>query len=234
MIIRLLSLSCLLFCLTHCTAAPLTTAELLKTPDRYLGKTVDVQIAERLWPSTPEAQTSPSSGSIQVLNADLDAKVLRLVTSIYRQDNPDRFRDKFDRVMIPPLRVKGEFLLDREMTESSHLPYYVIRVLSWEGAPVQAPVALTLSQIKVDPAKWDRKRVIYEGVHSEGFELSVLDQEIWLDVTNETLIEGKPVPQEGCCQVRVTGTLFSNPSRRYGHINHYPFAIEAAKLEYLK
>jgi hypothetical protein len=216
-------------------AATLTPTELLTSPDAYLGKTVEARIVESLYgPSTPEALARSEYGSLEVVIPDFGGKTLHLVPAAYKAEDPKRFKNKFDRPMKPPVRVTGEFLQDKEMSESLRRPYYVIRVVSWEAAPSEAPVATILAQIKVDPAKWDRKTIVYEGVYENRFEVSGLDKDIWLGFREDTELVNKPANQMGAWRVRVTGTLFSKPGARYGHLGGYSFELVASKIEFLK
>lgn len=234
---NLLRLSSFVFCLALSPAAwsaPLTPTELLNAADSSLGKLVEVRIVETLYgPNTEASLKSAEYGSLEVMIPDLGGKTLHLVPAAYKAEDPNRFKKKFDRPIKPPVVVKGEFLQDAEMTASLKRPYYLIRVASWEPAPAEAPVAVKLSEIKADPAKWDRKRVVYEGDYENRFEVSGLDKEIWLGFREDTDIVAKPAEAFGIWRVRVTGTLFSKPGAHYGHLGGYPFELVADKLEFL-
>lgn len=218
-------------------AGPLKPSELLAEPERYLNKTVDVQIVERLYgPSTEAALKASEYGGMEVMIPDSGGGTVKLVPAAFKPGDPNRFKNKFEGILRAPLRVKGEFLKDDEMSASMRRPYYVLRVASWEPAALEAPVTATLEEIKKDPAKWDRKRVIYDGRYENRFEVSSLDQEIWLSFANDAEISGqRPKPEGGFhkSRVRVTGVLFSKPGAHYGHLGGYAFEILASKVEYM-
>lgn len=216
------------------SAAPITPTELLASPDQYLGKSVEVRIVEPLYgPSTEAALKSVEYGQMEVMMPDVSGKTLDLVPSAFKPEDPNRFKKKFDRVIASPLTVKGDILKDAEMTESMNRPYYVIRVASWEPLNLGEPTAVkSLDQIKADPAKWDRKPVVYEGTYESRFEVSALDRDIWLQFQPNTQITNRPNDKEAAHKVRVTGILFSKPGSRYGHLSGYSFEILASKLEF--
>ena len=100
------------------------------------------------------------------------------------------------------------------------------------GSPEKVP---SLNSIKSDPARWDRKHIVYDGTYRQGFEVSALD-EIWLETTPNVTILNKPAyPSTGSSahKVRVTGILFARPGSHYGHLGGYKFQIRASKIEYL-
>lgn len=227
---------------TSCSAAPaggtLRPTDLITSPETYLGKSVDLLIVEPLYGAASEAALkSVEYGQMEVMIPDAVGANLNLVPAAFKPEDPNRFHNKFDRVLQSPVRVKGDFLKDAEMTESMHRPYYVIRVTSWEPAALEAPMVVkSLAEIKSDPSKWDRKRIVYEGIYENRFEVSAIDKEIWLDFQANTKIVG-PQPQPGSGQtsrVRVTGFLFAKPDARYGHLGGYKFEILASKLEFLQ
>ena len=48
---------------------------------------------------------------------------LSLVPQAFRMNDPNRYRQKFDRVIESPVRVRGEFLSDDEMSKAQRRPY---------------------------------------------------------------------------------------------------------------
>ena len=143
---------------------------------------------------------------------------------------------EFNQVLESPLRVRGEFLKDDELSNSERRPVYVIRVSSMEPIKLGPPEKIqSLNEIKSDPARWDRKPIIYEGIYQHRFEVSALD-EIWLEASPKASITGKPSDSNsgsGSDRVRVTGILFSRPNARYGHLGGYKFQLLASRIEYL-
>lgn len=217
------------------SAGALRPSELLAAPDKYLGKTVELEIVEPLYgPSTEAALKASEYGGMEVMIPDGGGPTLKLVPSAFKPEDPNRFKNKFDRVMRPPARVKGEFLKDAEMTESLHRPYYLIRVVSWEPMALEAPVTVkSLAEIKADPAKWDRKPVVYEGMYENRFEVSAVDKDIWLDFQANAQVLNRPADSSKPQRIRVTGVLFSKPGARYGHLGGYSFEILASQVEFL-
>jgi hypothetical protein len=78
--------------------------------------------------------------------------------------------------------------------------------------------------------------VIYEGVYDNRFEVSALDNEIWLSFAGNVEVIGKPsnpLSHQKTDRVRVTGILFSKPGSNFGHLGSYRFELLASKVEYL-
>jgi hypothetical protein len=218
-------------------AAPVRPTDLLEHPGRYLDRAIEVAIVEPLGgPATPEALAAAEQGQVEVFVPDAGGNTLVLVPGAYRQGDPRRFRHKFDRVLAAPLRVRGELLLDDEMAKARRRPYHVIRVSSLEPlVPGPATVVRSLAEIAADPARWDRRLVVYEGSYRRGFEVSALDGEIWLRTDQRTAVVGGSVPSGGLVgrRVRVTGFLFARSGARYGHLGGYRFMLSATRLELL-
>lgn len=218
-------------------AAPLRPSDLVAAPERHLNRAVDILIVEPLYgPSTPAALATLEYGQVRVQIPEAVGAELVLVPAAYRPEDPNRYRKKFDRVMQPPVWVKGEFLKDEDLAKSTRREQYVIRVSSWETAVLEKPVRVSLEELKADPSQWDRKQVIYDGMYENRFEVSALDKEIWLSFSGTTEVSGqRPKPSDGKqrSRVRVTGVLFSKPSAHYGHLGGYPFEILASKVEHL-
>ncbi|MFO1463283.1 MAG: hypothetical protein U1F66_05865 [bacterium] len=227
-----------------CLGAPavgpshLHPADLLSAPGKYLHGPVEVEIVEPLsGPSTPQQLAAAEYGQLRLEMPDAPGVDFSLVPSDFRPEDPNRYRKKFDRVLTSPLRVKGELLSDEELAKDLHRPVYVLRVSAWEPiAPEPAIPVGSLAQLKSDPARWDRKRIVYEGVYENRFEVSALDREIWLGFAGNAEIVGRPQGPAGtptAYRVRVTGLLFSKPGARYGHLGGYPFELQATKVEFL-
>ncbi len=236
-----LSLSLLYFGFVGASAASLALkpADLIAAPNNYLNRTVEVEIIDPLsGPPTPEALARAEYGKVAVEMPDARFVDLSLVPPAFRLEDPNRYKKKFDRVIQGPIRVKGEFLSDEEISKSLHRPVFLIRVASWEPLAPEAPVTVrSLSEIKADPARWDHKRIVYEGVYENRFEVSALDKEIWLSFGRNVELLGKPAGPEGMGvrrdKVRVTGVLYSKPGLHFGHLGGYPYEIVASKVEYL-
>jgi len=213
-------------------------AELIQNASTYLNRFVEVEIVEPLYgPSTPEELAKVEYGQVEIrIPEGMNGRV-SLVPEAFKVNDPNRYRHKFDRVIESPLRVKGEFLQDDEMSTSEHRPVYVIRVSSVEPIVVAPSEKVTsLKDIKADPSAWDRRQIVYEGVYENRFEVSALDKEIWLEPTRKATIIGQPRTSTSGLQsnqVRVTGILFARPDARYGHLGGYRFQILANKIEYL-
>lgn len=151
----------------------------------------------------------------------------------YRPRDPDRYRNKFDRVLLSPLRVRGELLADEEAVKAMHRPVYVLLVASTVPLSPGPPVPIgTLSEIAADPARWDRKYVTFEGTYVYGFEVSALDRDIWLELASQVVIKGKPTGAR-ITRLRATDWLFATPGAPYGHLGGYKYQLVAVECEYL-
>ena len=103
-----------------------------------------------------------------------------------------------------------------------------------EPIVLASPEKVSRQDLNSNPARWDRKHIVYEGVYRRGFEISGLD-EIWLETSPNPTILNKPGESTGLSsnKVRVTGILFARPGARYGHLGGYKFQMTASKIEYL-
>ena len=123
-----------------------------------------------------------------------------------------------------------------EMCKARHTlrPVYVVRVLSMEPIVMGPPHKIaSLDVIKTDPAQWDRKQILYEGIYQTGFEVSVFDEK-WLEYYDwRECIKSSSVGTKAN-RVRVTGIIFARPGAHYGHLGGYRFQLTASKIEYLK
>ena len=213
----------------------LRPSELVENANTYLNQPIELEILEPLYgPSKPEDLAKADYGQVEVRIPEGMIGSLALVPAAFKVTDPNRFRNKFDRVIESPIRVRGEFLSDDEMSGSTHRPYYVIRVLSMEPIVMGPPQRVaSLDVIKNDPAKWDRKQIVYEGIYRTGFEMSALDDDIWLESEPNTKVINPAKVGVNTNRVRVTGILFSRPGAHYGHMGGYKFQITASKVEYL-
>ena len=210
-------------------------SELIENANSYLNQTVDLDIVEPLYgPSKPEDLARVEYGQVEVRIPEGTIGTLSLVPAAFKASDPNRYRNKFDRVIESPVRVKGELLSDDELSKAMHRPVYVVRVLSMEPIVLGPPHKIaSLDVIKSDPTQWDRKQIVYEGIYKTGFEVSALD-EIWLDTQpNTQIIKTGNAGGQGN-RVRVTGILFARPGAHYGHLGGYKFQLTASKIEYLE
>ena len=215
---------------------PLRPSDLIENADNYLNQTVELEIVEPLYgPSKPEDLTRVEYGQVEVRIPEGGNGTLSLVPQAFKATDPNRYRNKFDRVIESPVRVKGELLKDDEMTKATRRPVYVIRVLSMEPLVMGPPQKVaSLDVIKANPAQWDRKQIEYEGTYQTGFEVSALDGDIWLETAPNTKIIKAGTVGTQANRVRVTGILFARPGARYGHLGGYKFQLTASKIEYLE
>jgi hypothetical protein len=216
------------------TKNSLRPTELIENADKYLNQTVDLEILEPLYgPSRPEDLVRAEYGKVEVRIPEGMKGTLSLVPAAFKATDPNRYRNKFDRVIESPVRVKGELLSDDEMSKATHRPVYVVRVLSMDPIVMGPPQKIaSLDVIKKDPAQWDRKQILYEGIYQTGFEVSVLD-EMWLETAPSTKIIKSGSVGSQANRVRVTGILFARPGAHYGHLGGYRFQLTASKIEYL-
>ncbi|HEY0725916.1 MAG TPA: hypothetical protein VGD41_18365, partial [Pyrinomonadaceae bacterium] len=140
-----------------------------------MNQSVDLEILEPLYgPSKPEDLARAEYGQVEVRIPEGMSGTLSLVPAAFKATDPNRYRNKFDRVIESPVRVKGELLSDDEMSKATHRPVYVVRVFSMDPIVMGPPQKIaSLDVIKKDPAQWDRKQILYEGIYQTGFEVSV-------------------------------------------------------------
>jgi len=233
LLLTLLVLSCGLPAQTR--KNPLRPSELIENANSYLNQTVDVEIVEPLYgPAKPEDLARAEYGQVEVRIPEGINGTLSLVPAAFKATDANRYRNKFDRVIESPVRVKGELLRDDEMSQATHRSVYVVRVLSMEPIVMgPAQKIASLDVIKADPTRWDRKVILYEGVYQTRFEVSALD-EIWLETAPNTKIIKSGNVGSQANRVRVTGILFARPGARYGHLGGYRFQLTASKIEYLE
>ncbi|HEV7509381.1 MAG TPA: hypothetical protein VGS07_31180 [Thermoanaerobaculia bacterium] len=216
---------------------PLRPLDLVNNADRYLQRTVEIEIVEPLaGPTTTEMLSRSEYGQVEIRIPEGVGKNLSLVPSTFRLEDPARYRRKFDRVIESPVRVRGEFLRDEELSKDYHRPAYIIRVAAIEALPAGLPEKVhSLAEIQSSPAHWDRKLIAYEGVYKSGFEISALDRDIWLDFAPKAEVVGRPPNRAGLSsnRVRVTGILFARPGSSYGHLGGYHFELFASRVEFL-
>ena len=215
---------------------PLRPSELIENANNYLNQTVDLEIVEPLYgPSKPEDLARVEYGQVQIRIPEGGNGTLSLVPQAFKASDPNRYRNKFDRVIESPVRVKGELLKDDEMSKATRSPVYVVRVLSMEPVMMGPPQKVaSLDVIKADPTRWDRKQIEYEGIYQTGFEVSALDGDIWLETAPNTKVIKSESVGAHANRVRVTGILFARPGAHYGHLGGYKFQLTASKIEYLE
>jgi hypothetical protein len=202
--------------------------------DRKVGEPVDVLIVETIiGPRTQEQLDRLVYGQLEIRAYDLGAFDLALVPSAWRAGDPNRYKNKFDRVIEGPVRVRGQLLEDKEMSRPKH-PHYVIRVDQVEAAPADPP---SHAASPADLPRLDRRVVSYEGTYTTGFEVSTLDDSIWVTFGPGAKELGKSggVVEKGRTRdrVRVTGVVYSRPGHRYGHLGGAEHEIVVSRLEYL-
>lgn len=198
--------------------------DLADAPERYVGKTVTVDIVEHLMNGTEGIRVDiPEHGAMR-LTLVRDASL-----------GSERIES--------PIRVRGE--LERRfpsgLLEKANNCCFVIRASSIE--PLVLPPAVpapAIDAILADRPRWDRRPVIYEGVWAYGWEWSLLDLRISLDLRIDAAQAARnanlPRPPHGKgseVRVRVTGILFSHGNLGYGHLNARPLGLLASKLEVL-
>jgi hypothetical protein len=216
----------------------LRPGDLFDAPASYLGRTVEVAIVEPLsGPETPEALAKAEYGQVRVDMPDNRGSELALVPASFKADDPGRYRTKFDRVISGPVLARGVFERDEEMTKSNRHPVYVLRVASITPLPLEAPVrASGVADLEARRAYWDRRPIIYEGVLTQGFEVSSLDGVIWFAPTRGMTESGTPPSRERGQtkeRVRVTGILFARANEGYGHLGAARFELQASRVEHL-
>lgn len=212
--------------------------DLLDAPASYLGRDVDLVIVEQLsGPPTLEALAKADYGQIRVEVLDNQGKDFALVPAGFRQGDPNRYKLKFDRVIEGPIRVHGIFESDDDLAASLRHPAYVLRVASIAPLEREAPARLgSTAEIAARRDSWDRRLVVYEGVWTTGFEVSMLDDAIWLSpARGVTEIGTSPARQGGRTKerVRVTGILFAKPGALYGHMGSGRYQLLASRIEHL-
>ena len=216
------------------TKKPLRPADLLENANAYLNQNIDLEIVEPLYgPAKPEDLLKTEYGQVEVRIPEGASATVSLVPAGFKATDPNRYRNKFDRVVGSPVRVKGEFLRDEEMSRATNRPVYVVRVSSLEPLVMEPPQRISLDMIKTDAAHWDRKQIVFEGVYRTDFEVSSLD-DIWLDMRPNTQIVKPGKVGAHANRVRVTGILFARPGGHYGHLGGYKFQLTASKIEYLE
>ena len=156
--------------------------ELIENATTFLNRSVEVEILEPLYgPARPEDLARTEYGQVEVRIPEGVSGRVSLVPEAFKVNDPNRYRQKFSQVIEWPVRVRGEFLKDDEMSNSERRPVYVLRVSSMEPINLGSPEKVqSLNDIKSDPARLDRKQIIYEGTYRHGFEVSALDG-IWLE-----------------------------------------------------
>jgi hypothetical protein len=205
----------------------------LSEAERLLGHAVVVDIVEPLHgPATAELLSRVEYGQVRVAIPEFGGAELSLVPAGFRLADPDRYRRRFERVLTPPLRVRGELLEDPELRRGNRRSY-VLRVESIEPLPAPAPIHVaSVDELLADPARFDRATIEIEGVHESRFEVSALEGKIWLSTAPDAHVVGARRKGVSKHRVRVIGTLFSKPGAHYGHLGAYPLMLIAREIEY--
>ncbi|MFN7940234.1 MAG: hypothetical protein U0X73_01435 [Thermoanaerobaculia bacterium] len=214
--------------------APLRADRLVEQVDRHLGQMVEIDIVEPLsGPSTPEQLARVEFGQVRVEIPDASGAQLSLVPRTFRLDDPNRYRQRFDRVLASPLRVRGDLLEDPELKAGKRRAL-VLRVESVTLLP-PAPVVkvASVAELLADRERFDRATIELEGDYASRFEVSALAGEIWLEAAPGAKVLGTPSHGFGTRRVRVVGTLFAKPGARYGHMGGYAMLLVAREIEYL-
>ncbi len=95
---------------------PLRPAELIENANTYLNQPVNLEILEPLYgPSKPEDLVRAEYGQVEVRVPEGMSGTLSLVPAAFKVTDPNRYRNKFDRVIESPGSVKGELLSEDEM-----------------------------------------------------------------------------------------------------------------------
>ncbi|HEY4506260.1 MAG TPA: hypothetical protein VJJ24_02350 [Candidatus Paceibacterota bacterium] len=96
---------------------------------------------------------------------------------------------------------------------------------------------ITLQDIEKDPASYDGMKVTLIGMYAFGFEINIIDDKIWLNLSNKTVFSPSPNVFNGLLtnvqNVRVVGTLHTSDPNGYGHNNAYPYQIDAESVTLL-
>jgi hypothetical protein len=122
------------------TKNTLRPAELIESADSYLNRSVEVEIVEPLYgPSSAEQLARVEYGQVEVRIPEGASGRLSLVPKAFNVTDPNRYRQKFDRVIEAPVKVRGEFLKDDEMSKAERRPVFVVRVSSIDAANLGKP-----------------------------------------------------------------------------------------------
>lgn len=236
---RLVTLAAAVLCAAGASAeevrAPLRPGELLAQAERWAGSVVEIEIVERLaGPPTLERLAKAEYGQVRVELPEGASSEISLVPPAFRLEDPARYRQRFDRVLVAPLRVRGELLEDRELRRGAHRSY-VIRVERAEVLPSAPPIRVgSVAELRADRTRFDRATIQIEGSYVSAFEKSALENEIWLSQAAGARIVGEPRRDGKAQQVRVVGVLFAAPGAHYGHLGGYAFELSAREIEYLQ
>lgn len=210
----------------------LRPSALLEDPARFLNRTVEVEIVERLNGVGGEPLAQACVGVPESAGCTLS-----LVPPGFEPGAVDRRTRRFEAPLVSPVRVRGQFLRDDGLGLST--PGYVIRVVSSEPLPAETPVVVaSVKDLLSQKERLDRRLVVLEGRWQHGFERSTLDGlELWLSVSQDTVVTGQPPKKREALRgnrVRVTGRVFARPGRRYGHMGQAAALLSATRLEHLK
>jgi hypothetical protein len=192
--------------------------ELLEHPEKYVGHVVDLTVVEPLrGPETEETRLTGEYGFYAVDVPEGHDVSLDLVPPGFQLADDARYKARFDHVMTPPLRVRGEVLRDPRMPT----PTLVVRVASAVPVDLGAPVHIADVAALGEGGRFDRKSVEIEGEIRHGFEVSAIGAEIW--VSSARYRPGAfPVPVSPTAHA---GILFAKKGARYGHLGGYRYEL---------
>jgi hypothetical protein len=216
----------------------LRPSELFAHPARYLNKEIEVDIVEPLGgPSSSASLTTSEYGQVEVRIPESPSGSLALVPATFKIGDANRYKHKFQSVLQSPVRARGEFIRDDEMSDAIHRPVYLIRVASMMPIELGEPTPVTLEQIAKNPALWDRHYVRIAGTYESRFEVSALDKQIWVafsaTANNEPDRLGAVDSKSPGSRVRMSGILFAQPNARYGHLGAYRYQLTVLHSEAL-
>ena len=186
------------------TRSRLGPGDVIESADSHLGRTVVVDVVEPLsGPSSPEALARLEYGQVRINVPDARGGELSLVPEVFRLADPDRYKKKFDRVLVSPLRLRGELLEDSELSRPGRRAL-VLRVLAIEPLELPPPIRVAaVEEILADRERFDRAVVEIEGDYESRFEVSRLAGKIWLSSYPDAEIVNPPATRQSRHRVRV-------------------------------
>jgi hypothetical protein len=192
--------------------------EILEHPEKYAGHAVDLTVVEPLrGPATDDQRTRADYGYYEVTVPEGPNGTLDLVPEEFRLEDEARYRARFEHVVAPPLRIRGEVLHDPGMPT----PTYVVRVHSVMPIQFGPPVHISAATGLGDDGHFDRRLVEIEGEYRQAFEVSAIGKDIWVSTGNY-----RPgaigAPASPASHV---GVLFAKKGAHYGHLGGYRYEL---------
>jgi len=129
----------------------------------------------------------------------------------------------------PPLQVRGRL---KRVGEQWRLVAYDVKPL----APLTPERVASVAAL-IGDTRWDGHYVVIEGTWEVGFEMSWLDEGVWLDVPDSAKVRcappepGPDVEEEPAERVRVVGIAYVGG--RHGHLGAGKARIVASEVAYL-